>query len=185
MEYRNGRLLNSINRPVRPGLISLKLQGRDQSINVSLSFSFDGKRLAIGSRDGDFAIHDVATREPLVAVIESRPGGTDMLAQLSRGGLQTVRVPNIGGQGIPVDELLVDQMSNPGIAFSPDGSMLATTNINNVVTIRDAASGASRTVCAGTSSRSNAWRLQTTGNVWRQAAATAPSGSGMWRRGRC
>src|SRR5262249_32855931 len=144
------------------GRLVRKLEGHTDWIR-SVVFAPDGKTLASGSFDGTVRLWDVATGELLrlfngdtgfISSVAFAPDGKTLASSSSDGSVRLWDV--VTGQqrsGFHFESQL--NLSNgqhiwvTGLAFSPDGKILAAGQANGAVAILDAATGSQQRVLTG------------------------------------
>ncbi len=117
------------------------------------AFSADGRLLVTGDFDGYVRIWDVAESRELantkahggeVASLAFLPGGLEFASGGGGFGQNTVRLWRYTNELVPIDTFELTEQSNVGqIAVAPDGGLLAWTESDGRVILRDLASGAS------------------------------------------
>jgi WD40 repeat protein len=121
---------------------------------LSLDFSRDNSRLAVGANDGEIQIWELTGLDP---AIQSKPAasweahttaaprtvfipGCNLVAS---AGDNTIRLWHIA-TGKEFDPLVGDHQALHAVAFSPDGSALATTGLDQHVRVWDTVGGGER-----------------------------------------
>ncbi|HKY54192.1 MAG TPA: helix-turn-helix domain-containing protein [Anaerolineales bacterium] len=115
--------------------------------NVTVAFSPDGKRLAVTGSDNVVSIWDSASGKELL-ILEGHTASVVQLAFHS-DGMQLASVSENGEDGVIIwdsttgKELLVLKETGPvfGLAFSPNGKLLATSGPEGIAAIWDTTSG--------------------------------------------
>ncbi len=113
----------------------------------AITFSPDGKRLAIGAADGVLAIYTVEKHdeEPLVAQLHGgfvsglawSPDGTQILSAAADGSVRQAR----GDKLQVIHSYTAFPGSHPAVAWSADGRQLALAQGRNAIQVFDAADG--------------------------------------------
>jgi eukaryotic-like serine/threonine-protein kinase len=124
------------------------------SRGTAAKFSPDSRRIAVGHQDGELLVYDLATGQPgrrwrepgaaydlafrsdgaQIAVISGEKGTTCRIVESASGGeVLSITLPTTGG----------------GVAWSPDGTSLATTGDDRMISIWDTATGTRKTTLEG------------------------------------